>query len=284
MARALQLSLPTPRTWGGRRAGAGRKLTPGRRPSVPHRSRPTHVPAHPVHVTLRSGRPVRCLRSARVFPAVRHALAAASHARFRILQFTVQDDHLHLIVEADDARALGRGLRGLAIRVARAVNRALNRRGAVWTDRYHARALTSPRAVRNALVYVLMNRRKHREGERGLDPCSSALWFTGWRSPAPPPPAAMPVVRARTWLAAVGWHRHGLLGLDERPSGAHGRGRQSWWWPVDFELPGSRIRPGRLGPGLTHDSMARQNDSRRPPARRGVHCLLSRNSFTNSDH
>src|SRR2546427_266299 len=219
MARALQLSLPTPRTWGGRRAGAGRKLTPGRRPSVPHRSRPTHVPAHPVHVTLRSGRPVRCFRSARFSPAVRHALAAASHARFRILQFTVQDDHLHLIVEADDARALGRGLRGLAIRVARAVNRALNRRGAVWTDRYHARALTTPREVRHCLVYMLMNFRKHCEGERDLDPCSSALWFEGWRQAVATGPGAAPVVRARTWLAAVGWRRHGLLGFDECPRG-----------------------------------------------------------------
>jgi len=173
--------------------------------------------AHPVHVTLRSRRSVCCLRTARVYPAVRRALAAASHGGFRILHFTVQDDHVHLIVEADDSRALGRGLRGLAIRIARAVNRALGRRGAVWGDRYHARALTSPRAVRHALVYVLMNRRKHCGGERGLDPCSSAQWFTGWREPIPTVAAAAPVVRARTWLAAVGWRRHGLIGIDERP-------------------------------------------------------------------
>ncbi|TMA40255.1 MAG: hypothetical protein E6J79_00510 [Deltaproteobacteria bacterium] len=217
LARALQLSLPSPRTWGGRRAGAGRKLTPGRRPGVPHRTRPLHIAAHPVHVTLRSGS-VHCLRADRVFPAVRRALAA-SHRRFRILHFTVQDDHLHLIVEADDPGALGRGVRGLAVRVARAVNRALGRRGAVWGDRYHARALTSPRAVRNALVYVLMNRRKHCEGERGLDPCSSALWFNGWREPVAMVRAPAPVGRARTWLAAIGWRRHGLLGIEERPRG-----------------------------------------------------------------
>jgi len=217
MARTLQLSLPAPRTWGGRRAGAGRKLTPGCRPSVPHRPRPTHTAAHPVHVTLRSGPAVRCLRSNRAFPAVRRALYVASRENFRIIHFTVQDDHLHLIVEADDTRALSRGMRGLAIRVARAVNRALGRRGAVWGDRFHARALTTPRAVRNALVYVLMNRRKHRAGERGLDPCSSAPWFRGWREPVATLLGPPPVVAARTWLAAVGWRRHGLLGLDERP-------------------------------------------------------------------
>src|SRR5438093_9220149 len=195
MARALQLCLPPPRTWGGCRAGAGRKLTPGRRPSVPHRARPAHTAAHPVHVTLRSGRAVRCLRAGRVFPAVLGALGAASHEGFRILHFSVQDDHLHLIVEADDTRALGRGLRGVTIRVARAVNRALGRRGAVWGDRYHARALTTPRAVRHAIVYVLLNRRKHCEGERGLDPCSSAPWFDGWREVVATVPAAAPGLR-----------------------------------------------------------------------------------------
>lgn len=155
--RPMQLSLPTPPTWGGRRAGAGRKPAPGRRPGVPHRRRPEHTPAHPVHVTLRAVDALRCLRSDRVFPAVRRALTASSRTRFRVLQFTVQTDHVHLIVEADDRKAFSGGVRGLTIRLARAINRALRRRGRVWGDRFHARALSTPRAVRHALVYVLMN-------------------------------------------------------------------------------------------------------------------------------
>ena len=155
--QSRQLFLPVPATWGGCRAGAGRKRKPGRRPGVPHRRRPGHVPAHPVHVTLRAVEALRCLRSDRVFPGIRRALAASSRASFRVLQFSVQNDHVHLIVEADRGKALSSGLRGLAIRLARAVNRVLHRRGPVWGDRYHARALSTPRAVRHALVYVLMN-------------------------------------------------------------------------------------------------------------------------------
>jgi REP-associated tyrosine transposase len=219
MARPLQLAFPAPRTWGGHRPGAGRKPTPGRRPGVPHRPRLPHTSSHPVHVTLRAGPAVHCLRAARVFPAVCAALAVASGPGFRLLQFSVQDDHLHLIVEADDAPAFARGLRGVAIRVARAVNRALGRRAAVWGDRFHARALTTPRAVRHALVYVLMNRHKHHGGEAPLDPCSSAAWFDGWRQPVGRVPGPAPVVPARTWLAAVGWRRHGLLSFEERPCG-----------------------------------------------------------------
>jgi len=222
----LQLSLPSRPTWGGRRIGAGRKLTPGRRPSVPHRARPSHDAAHPVHVTLRAGVAVRCLRSPRAFPAVRRALAASSTGAFRIVHFSVQDDHLHLIVEAEDARVLSRGVRGLAIRIARAVNRVLRRRGSLWSGRYHARALTTPREVRHALVYVLTNRGKHRGDMNGFDPCSSGRWFDGWREAAPTPPVGAPVARARTWLAVVGWRRHGLLAFDERPSTAR-RGKKA---------------------------------------------------------
>src|SRR5712691_13043418 len=91
--RPIQLPLPTPPTWGGRRAGTGRKLTPGRRPGVSHRVRAAHGAANPVHVTLRAIAAVRCLRAARVFPAVRVALASASRGGFRIVEFSVQDDH-----------------------------------------------------------------------------------------------------------------------------------------------------------------------------------------------
>ncbi len=99
---------------------------------------------------------------------------------FRVVRHSVQRDHLHLIVEADDKKALSRGMRGLAIRCALAVNRALGRRGALWGDRYHASALRTPRMVRNALVYVLANAARHLRAVAGLDPCSSAPWFDGF--------------------------------------------------------------------------------------------------------
>src|SRR5438094_9152174 len=117
----------------------------------------------------------------RVFPTLRRALAAASHSGFRIIQYSVQNDHIHFIIEADDGGLLSSGKRGLASRLARAVNRALSRRGSVWDDRYHARALATPRAVRHALVYVLMNFKKHGTAVGEIDPCSSAAWFDAWR-------------------------------------------------------------------------------------------------------
>jgi hypothetical protein len=108
---------------------------------------------------------------------------------------------------------------GVAVRLARAVNRVIGRRGQVWSDRYHARALCTPREVRHGLVYVLTNWRKHVPGAHGLDPCSSASMFDGWKvPPASGPPAGISPVRpAESWLVRTGWRRHGHIGLGERP-------------------------------------------------------------------
>jgi hypothetical protein len=130
--------------------------------------------------------------------------------------------HLHLILEATDRAALLGGLRGLAIRAARAINRAAGRRGRVWAGRFHVRDLRTPREVRNALEYVLHNLKKSVRGVESLDGCATGYWFDGWREPRPRwarPPAGVPVpVRAaRTWLVTTGWRRLGLIGFDERP-------------------------------------------------------------------
>ena len=102
---------------------------------------------------------------------------------FRVIHLSVQYDHLHLVVEARNKASLSNGMRSVAIRIARSVNALVGRRGRFWADRWHGRALTSPRQVRTALVYVLANYRKHsrRRLAPGIDPFSSGAWFDGWR-------------------------------------------------------------------------------------------------------
>jgi REP element-mobilizing transposase RayT len=199
-----------------------------------------------VHVTLRSR--LAPLRSQHVFPTVRLAILRAGRrepARFRVVHFSVQGDHVHLLVEARDKRALSSGMRSLVIRIARYVNDLLSRRGALFAERWHGRALTTPREVRNALVYVLANFRKHarRAPRAGIDPYSSGIWFDGWRgysrAPGVAPPLAArtpladderacPVSLPGTWLARVGWRRRGLISLDEGPSGRRGARRRRY--------------------------------------------------------
>ena len=211
----VQLELRA-RTWGGRREGAGRKAGKGRR-ATPHRARGPHYGGHPVHLTLRMRRELGSLRRRLVYQAVLGAIVASSKECFRITHFSVQDDHLHLIVEADGPGELASGAKGLNVRLAAGINRVLDRRGPVCADRYHTRALTTPLEVRNAIVYVLMNVKKH-QPRCGLhiDHCSSAPWFDGFEgiTPRPDPPTWAP----RTWLAREGWRQHhGLIRTTEAP-------------------------------------------------------------------
>jgi hypothetical protein len=230
-----QQAIQFPNSWGGKRKGAGRKRLAAR-PNVPHRARPAHGAGHPVLVTLRAG--FRPLRSQHVFPTVCLAIRGATRRapeRFRVLHFSVQWDHVHrvhLVVEARDKRALSAGVRGVAIRLARYVNELVMRKGRFWADRWHERALTSPKQVRQVLVYVFGNFRKHsrRVLASGVDVYSSGVTFDGWREfqgGTDPPVVAGPshaamgaevvVGTSRTWLGGVGWRRSGLIAVTEAP-------------------------------------------------------------------
>lgn len=213
--RTMQREIEFPQ-WGGVRRGAGRKRTTRRR-RVPHVARERHVQRHPLHVTLRLADGLPSLRADRAHAVVRGALRDASdRLGLRVIHYSAQTDHLHLVCEATDQRALARGMKGLAVRLARALNRLWNRAGAVLGDRYHVRALKSPREVRFALAYVLGNARKH--GLRLatlLDPCSSAECFDGWGATSMSRPSIL--ARATTWLLAKGWRLHGPLDPHATP-------------------------------------------------------------------
>jgi REP element-mobilizing transposase RayT len=195
-----------------------------------------------VHVTLRTREGLASLRSARVFPRLQRSLAASHKDAFRVVHFSVQSDHVHLIVEGDLGVTLVRGVQGMAGRCAKAINRAIGRRGRVWASRYHSRALRNPTEVRRGLVYVLLNFRRHLHAAPGIDPRSSGPWFDGWRLAAPRPREASPVLAPRTWLGAVGWVRAGgAIAIDEAPAARAERRR----WPGP---PGNRWNAAASGP------------------------------------
>jgi hypothetical protein len=115
----------------------------------------------------------------------------------RIVHFSIQTNHVHLIVEAKSTEALSRGMQGLLIRLAKRVNGYLGRTGKLFPDRYHAEVLSTPTQVRHALRYVLNNTRKHAGSGRTfrpgwVDPCSTAAHFDGWSSAPEHPPDCGP--------------------------------------------------------------------------------------------
>ena len=183
-----------------------------------------------MHVTLklRSGLPR--LRSKREYEALRAAFAAGCQRNlagtFRLCHYAVLNDHLHLLCEAESRAALSRGLQGLLIRIAKALNKLWSLRGRVFADRYHDHILKSPREVRNALRYLFGNGSKHAaEGREvqvalAIDTYTSAPWFDGFRERITVlglEAVVRPVADAHTWLLTEGWLRHGRLSVHEVP-------------------------------------------------------------------
>jgi len=191
------------------------------RPNVRHRERAVHKYWNPLHVTMRGKRGLPTFRAEMLSAAFEDAVRRTKRDDFRIVEFSVQDDHLHLIIEADDKSALSRGMKSFSVRANRLFNAALGRgRGQVWADRYHRRDLTSPRQVRNALVYCLNNYKKHQgvtSGAPRIDPCSSARWFQGWSMVRTHDDGPRPSARARTLLLRELWQKHGFIHPGERP-------------------------------------------------------------------
>jgi REP element-mobilizing transposase RayT len=223
MGKAGQQLLLRARTWGGAREGAGRPRLP-RRTCEPHRRRPPLAKRHPVHVVQRVVPELGRLRRRACYAAIARALTRVlGRDDFRIVHVSIQRTHLHLLVEASDERALGRGMQAFAMAAARALNTVCRRRGRVFPQRYHATPITSPRQARNELAYVLNNWRKHRD-DRGrpamLDRYSSAISFDGWKEGAfvcPDDHEPLAVRPAATWLLGVGWRKHGLIGATVVP-------------------------------------------------------------------
>jgi REP-associated tyrosine transposase len=208
---------------GGRRPGAGRK--PGTNPRIRHRSRAVFAHRLPCHVTLKVREGIPSLRTVGLVRELERSFAAScERSDFRLVHYSIQGNHAHLIVEADSEAALGRGMKALGARLARAVNWIFSRSGPVLTDRYHLHVLRTPREVRNALAYVLLNARRHAAAAGhtlsralGIDPASSGRWFDGWQNAIEPVGPSPPVAPPRSWLLAVGWKRIGLLSPDAIP-------------------------------------------------------------------
>ncbi len=202
--------------WGGKRRGAGRKPM-GETACVSRHGRAELKARFPVHVTIRIARGLPGLRERNAyFLLLRSFRAGRDRFGFRLNHYSVQSNHVHMIVEAEDSRSLTRGMQGLQIRIAKALNKLWRRKGKVFADRFHDRILRTPREVWNVLAYVLNNGRRHGSfATRGAaDPFSSGRWFDGWiKLREPDSPTHAPITRAQTWLLRVGWQMHGLIPL-----------------------------------------------------------------------
>ena len=198
---------------------------PRKKGAIDHRPRPKLKPDSVLHVTLKLRRGLPALRGRKPASAISRSFSKyAKGDGFRLIHFSVQNDHIHLVLEADSKPRLSAGMQKLMISIARRLNilwsKGRERTGQIFKERYHLHVLKSLAEVRNALVYAFANGAKH--GVSGCqDPFSSSAAFDGYKTAPkrmPPPVIDLSMLaKPRSWSLRFGWRRRGLIDPNERP-------------------------------------------------------------------
>lgn len=157
---------------GGRRQNSGRKRIHSK--GVSHRTREEVSRRTPLHINFKYKAYMRnkyCLK------LLKRAILNARKLGLRVNHFSLQYDHVHLIVEADSNSILESGMRSITVTIAKGM-----KMGKVQLERYHLHVLRSLRETRNAVLYVLFNRQKHEKGTSSkIDAYTSVLQLRNWR-------------------------------------------------------------------------------------------------------
>lgn len=149
MKRQLELTLDNGK-WGGRRKGAGKKRIHSA--GVAHTKREKITSREPLHVNFKLTVTIKNENGLR---AIKKSLENA-RKYFHILHYSLQWNHIHLIIEATDNEALFRGMRSFTNTFVKCMGK-----GSIQKERYHLHVLRSVKETKNAFRYVIFNEAHH---------------------------------------------------------------------------------------------------------------------------
>ncbi len=217
MTKHKQLKMKGVSGWGGKRKGSGRKSQSG---MVNHMKREKIDFKKPLHMTLKLRDGLPSLRCDLMFGNLKRCLKKAKDRGLRVIHFSLESNHLHLLIECRDNKTLSLGMKSLGASLGKAIRKFAGGKGAVFKGRYHLHILKTPTEARNGMAYVLLNRAKHWKSIAFVDRYSSGAYFTDWRKllgrdigpilsarrglrKAPPDYLS----EAQSWLAREGWRK-----------------------------------------------------------------------------
>jgi len=137
---------------GGRRPGSGRKRIHSKGVSHQRRERVTTKQALHVNFKVRTS-----IRNKECLQILKRSIQNARSHGLRVLHFSLESNHIHLILEASNNTVLTKGMRSLTITFAKGVEK-----GRIQIERYHLHVLRTLRETKNAIHYVLFNHQKHK--------------------------------------------------------------------------------------------------------------------------
>lgn len=143
-------------THGGRRPNSGRPRIHSK--GVSHNKRDKITPHIPCHINFKYR---TFIRTEILLEHFILAMMKSQRHGFRIIQFSMQSNHVHLIVEAQNNQILEKGMRSLTNSFAKRLSKTKRLNGTIQMERYHLHLLRTPTEVQNAIDYVIHNHEHH---------------------------------------------------------------------------------------------------------------------------
>lgn len=142
---------------------------------IRHIERPRFNRPRSFHLTIKVKSNKADIQNKKILKALHHAIFRGRLKGLKIVHYTLEFNHVHLLVEASCNRVMHSGMQALGISLAKAINRFKSLKGSVYKHRYHYRQISSPRDLKNVLHYIFHNGIKHKRTRHVLDLYNSCL-------------------------------------------------------------------------------------------------------------
>lgn len=153
--------------------GAGRPAIHDR--GIRHIARDKVTKHTSLHLTIKIERLKAGLRNKDVLKQLHDSIKKARKIGLRVIHYTLEFDHVHLLVEVDSNQQLAKGMQSFGISFSKGINKIKAQVGKVFKTRYHFRKLKSPNEIKNVIFYILGNSLKHKKDFSILSPYNTAI-------------------------------------------------------------------------------------------------------------
>ncbi len=153
------------------RKGAGRPALHD--PGIRHTNRPHIKKPASLHLTIKVKKKKAEIKNKSVLKILKRAILNARKQGLRVIHFSLEYDHVHLLIEADNNLILGKGMQAFGVTLSKAINRLKKLKGGVYKHRYHFRQISSTRELKIVMNYIFTNGLKHGTAKSILNPFNS---------------------------------------------------------------------------------------------------------------
>jgi REP element-mobilizing transposase RayT len=126
-----------------------------------------------LHLTIKVRENKADIKNKQILKALHHSIKRARMKRLKIVHYTLEYNHIHLLVEAEIKQLVHQGMQAFGISLAKKINTIKRLKGTVYKHRYHLRKINSPRDLKNVLHYIFNNGIHHKRTSNVLDSYNS---------------------------------------------------------------------------------------------------------------